>query len=134
MTNLTQEPAFQSALLDILDTTQEMMHSVSKEELDMHELSVLTTKREELMLDFQSKYSIIIQKSNQAHKNIFSKIYDQLLKKQRELDDTIDIKLSYIKKQMAEMRKEREQRTQYAKAPAHKARASSVFITSKLHG
>ena len=134
MANLTQEPAFQTELLNILDTTQEMMHSVTKDELDMHELSVLANRREELMLDFKDKYALLIQKSNQAHKNIFSKIYDQLLKKQNELDDTINRKLSYIKKQMAEMRKEHEQRTKYAKSPARKASASSVFITSKLHG
>ena len=134
MANLAQEPAFQTALLDILDTTQDMMYSASKEEVDIHELRVLSSKREAMMLDFRSKYALILQTSNQAHKEIFSKIYQQLLKKQRELDDTIDRKLSYIKKQMAEMRKEREQRTQYVKSPARKASASSVFITSKLHG
>lgn len=125
-----------SELLAILESTQAMGEVLSSEPLDLKHFRNLSESRAQQMANFQRDYQhLFAQKaSSNPMLDSFTNIYKVLIKKQRELDDTLHRRLSAIRTELNAMKIERNQRSRYLKSNAANRHDHSVLITSKLQG
>jgi hypothetical protein len=126
----------ENILLEILDTSQSLTEVVLSESFDLELIRQLTNERGEQMLLFSHEFVSLRDKEDLPTDTLksFTSIYNQILKKQRFLDDTINRKLSSLKREFAEMSKDKSRRSKYAVNRFQDSHNSSVLLTSKIIG
>lgn len=126
----------QSLLLNILETTRELSDSITSDELKIEDIRILTHRRGRQMRDFGEAFVSAKNKDDIKPEYIesFTNIYKQILKNQQILDDTINRRLSMLKRQLVEIGRDKGRRSSYVSNQKHDLHGSSVLLTSKIHG
>jgi transcription termination factor NusB len=126
----------QNILLNILETSRELNQCALSDELDLEQIRALTATRGTQMQEFGSEFVNLRDKADIPNQTIesFTNIYKQIVKNQHSLDDTINRRLTILKKQLVDIGRDKRKRSQYLSNSKQDFYRSSVLLTSKIQG
>lgn len=133
---LNKSKKLHSLLLNILETTRELNQCVLSDELDLAQIRALTSARGTQMQEFGSEFVYLKDKADLSQDTLesFTNIYKQIIKNHHSLDDTINRRLTLLKKQLVDIGRDKRKRSQYLTNSKQDFYRSSVLLTSKIQG